>query len=258
QIHGRWEEIFADAFDHISLRFDGLAGLDEIIVERAVGVDADDLDLGVLFLQVFANAADRAASAHAADEVSDLAFRVFPDFRTGRAVVGLRVHRVVVLIRVVGIRDFARQFFGDRVVAARILRLDGGGADDDLSSEPLQQVDFFLRLFIGRREDTLIATDGSDQRQSHSSVAGSAFDDRAAGLEQARAFGFVDHGDADTVLHRAAGVGHLGLDPDLGLEALRNTVQPYQRRMAHRFQNVVALHRFVSLAPPESYQFSIQ
>src|SRR6266571_2650175 len=38
QIHGRREEILADAFHNVGLGFDGLPGLDEIIVERAEGI----------------------------------------------------------------------------------------------------------------------------------------------------------------------------------------------------------------------------
>src|SRR4029077_6411851 len=81
EIHGGWEKILADAFDHVRFSFYGFAALDEIVVQRAVGIDADDFDGGIFFLQIFSDAADGAAGAHAANEVGDFAFAVVPDFR---------------------------------------------------------------------------------------------------------------------------------------------------------------------------------
>src|SRR5258708_4133746 len=107
QIHGRGEKILADAFDHVGLGFDGLAGLDEIVVERAVRIDSDNFYTGIFFLQVFSHAAYGAAGANPANKVRDLAFAVLPNFGTGGAVVRFRIAGVVVLIRVVRIWNFA-------------------------------------------------------------------------------------------------------------------------------------------------------
>ena len=146
---------------------------------------------------------------------------VFPNFRAGGLVVGFGVRGIVVLVRIVGVGNFARQFFGDAVIAARIFGLDGGGANDHFGAEGLQQIHFFLGLLVGGGEDALVAADGGDQRQAHAGVAASAFDDGAAGLEQAFLFGIVNHGDADAVFHGAAGIQHFGFHPDLRLEVLQ-------------------------------------
>src|SRR6266705_1609063 len=82
QIHGRREEILADAFHNVGLGFDGLPGFDEIVVERAKGIYPDDFDAGIFFLQVFSHAADGAAGAYAANEMRDLALAVFPNLGT--------------------------------------------------------------------------------------------------------------------------------------------------------------------------------
>ena len=111
QIHGRWKKIFADTFHDVRLGFDGLPGLDEIVVERAVGIDADNFNVGIFFFQEFSYAADGAPRADAADEVRDFSFAVLPNFRTRRAVVRLRIHRVVILVRIIRIGNFAREFF---------------------------------------------------------------------------------------------------------------------------------------------------
>src|SRR5216684_4227528 len=243
QIHGRGEKILADAFHNIRFCFDGLPGFDEIVVQRAVGIDADNFYFGIFFLQEFADAADGAAGAHAANEVRNLAFAVLPNLGTRGAIVRFGIHWIVVLIRIIRIGNFAREFFRYGIVAARIFRLDGGRADDDFSAESFQEINFFLRLLVGRREDALVTTNRRDQRQSHASVTRSAFNDSAAGLEQAFFFGFVDHADADAVFHGATRIGELRFDVNLRLQALIDAVQTHQGRVANRFEDVVALHQ---------------
>jgi hypothetical protein len=107
EVHGGGEEIFTDTFYDVALGFHLFAAFHEIVVERAQRIDADDLDLGIFFLEILADAADGAASAHAADKVSDFTFGIIPDFRAGGQVVGLRIHGVVVLIGIIGVGNFA-------------------------------------------------------------------------------------------------------------------------------------------------------
>src|SRR6266581_5377837 len=171
QIHGRGEKILADAFDHVGLGFDGLAGLDEIVVQRAVGIDPDNFYAGIFFLQIFSHAADGAAGAYPANKVRDLAFAVLPNFGTGGAVVGFGIAGIVVLIRVIRIGNFAREFFGHRIIAARIFRLDGSGANDDFRAERFEEIDFFLGLFVGGGEDALVTAHRRDECQTHSGIA---------------------------------------------------------------------------------------
>src|SRR5258708_6532423 len=243
QIHGRGEEIFADAFHDVRLGLDGLPGLDELVVERTVGVHANNFDVGIFFLQVFSRAANGAAGAHAADEVRDLAFAVFPNLGTGGAVVRLGIHRVVVLIRIIRIGNLASEFFRYRIVAPGIFRLDGGGANDDFGAESFQEINFFFGLLVRGGKNTLVTANRRDQRQAHAGVAGSAFYNRAAGLEQAFLLGFIDHADADAIFHGAAGIGEFRLDVNLRLQAPIDAVQAHQRGVTNRFQNVVALHQ---------------
>ena len=167
-------------------------------------------------MRISARAADRAAGAHAADEVRDFPFGVIPDFRAGGAVMRLGIHRIFVLVRIVGVGNFARKFFRHRIVAARIFRFHGRGANDHFGAESFQHIDFFARLLVRDGENNFVAAHGGDQRERHSGVAGSALDDRAAGLQQSFALGFVNHRDGDAVLHRAAGIQIIGLHPHLG------------------------------------------
>src|SRR5580700_12075430 len=123
-----------------------------------------------------------------------------------------RIHGIVVLIGIEGIGNFAREFFGDGIVAARIIGFDGGGADDDFGAEGFEEIDFLLGLLVGDGEYHLVAADRGDQSQTHAGIAARAFNDGAAGFEEAALFGVVNHGDADTVFHRAARIGVVGFD----------------------------------------------
>src|SRR6266849_1563183 len=243
QIHGCGEEILADAFHDVRLGLDGLPGLDEIVVERAVGIDADNFYVGIFFLQVFSHSADGAAGAQATDKMRNLAFAVLPNLGTGGAVVSFGIAGIVVLIRVVRIGNLTLEFLRHGIVAAGIFRLDGGGADDDFGAERFQEIDFFLGLLVSGRKDALVTANRRDERQTHAGVARSAFNDRAARLEQAFFFGFINHADADAVFYGAARIGEFRFDVDLRLEALIDAVQAHQGCVPDRFKYINALHQ---------------
>src|SRR6185437_3795748 len=242
EIHRRGENIFADAFHDVGFRLADVSRREKFVIERADGVHADDFYGGIFFLGETADAAYRFSRAHAADEMRDFAFGVFPDFRAGGAVMRLGIHGIFVLVGVKGIGNFAGEFFGDGIVAARIVRLDGGGADDDLGAEGFEEIDFFARLLVGDGENDFVAAHGGDERETHSCVSRSAFDDCAAGLEQAFALGFVDHPGSDAIFYGAAGIHVIGFDVDFGFDILRDAIQPDERRFADGFEDVFATH----------------
>ncbi len=242
EIHRRGENIFADSFDDVGFRFADIAGLEKFVIERADGIDADDFDGGIFLLEETADAADGASRAHAANEMRDFAFGVFPDFRAGGAVMGFGVHGIFVLIGVKGIGNFAREFFRYGIVAARIVRLNSGGADDDFGAESFEEIDFFARLLVRDGENDFIAAHGGDESEAHSRVAGSAFDNGAAGFEEAFALGFVDHPGGDTIFYGAAGIHVIGFDVDFGFDILRDAIEPDERRFADGFEDVFATH----------------
>ena len=243
QIHRGGKKIFADTFDDVGFRLHRFAALHEIVVERADGIDADNFDVGIVFLEIFAHAADGAAGTHAANEVGDLSFRVLPDFWARGEVMGRGIHGIVVLVRIVGIGYLAGEFFRHGIVTAGIVRLDRRGADNHFRAQRFQEVNFFLGLLIRDGENHLVAANGGNQRQPHSGIAGGAFDDGAAGLQQAFFLGVVDHGDADAVFHRAPWVEVVGFDVNPRLEPVIDAMEPHQRSVADGFQDVVTFHR---------------
>ena len=193
----------------------------------------------------------------------NLAFAVLPYFRARRAIVGFGIHRVVVLIGIIRIGNFAREFLGYGIITPRILRLDRGGAHNHFRAQGFQQIHFLLGLLVRGGKHAFVAAHRRHQRQPHAGIPGSALDDRATGFQQTALFRIVDHGEANTVFHGAAGVREFRLHVHLRLEVLVNAVQPHQGRVPDSFQNVVALHPLsrslsvVSSSPRRCIQFSI-
>src|SRR4030095_11331247 len=66
---------------------------------RAEGISADNLNLGVLFLQVSAHTSERTAGADGCDKRGNLAFGLFPDFRAGAAIMRVAISGIVELVR---------------------------------------------------------------------------------------------------------------------------------------------------------------
>src|SRR5713101_7858578 len=66
---------------------------------RAIRIGADDLNLGILFLEVSAHTSKRATGADGCDKRGNLAFGLFPDFRAGAAIMRVAISRVIELVR---------------------------------------------------------------------------------------------------------------------------------------------------------------
>src|SRR6185437_16159766 len=97
--------------------------------------------------------------------------------------------------------------------------------------------DFFLAHLVRNDEDETVGLLRRDESQAEAGIAGSGFDERAAGLEPAIALGRGDQRQADAVLDRARRVLVLQLDEEL--TAAR--VYPrhlQQRRVADRVEHV--------------------
>ncbi len=153
-----------------------------------------------------------------------------------------RVHRIFVLVRIIRIRNFARQFLRHGIITTRIVRFHRRRTNNHLRPKRFQQIDFLARLFIINREHYFVSAHASHQRQPHARISRSALDDCPARLQFPRAFRFVDHRQADAVLHRPARIHVISLDVNFGGQVFSDAIQPDQRRVAHRFQNILALH----------------
>ncbi len=201
-------------------------------------VGADHADGGVPLLEVAADAGDGAACADARDEVGEVTAGLAPDLRAGALVVGPGVHRVEVLVRLERVGYLARQAVGDGVVALGRVALDRGGRGHHLGAVGAKDRRLLRGDLVGHDEDAPVALDGGGHRQTDPGVAGGWLDDRAARLEPPLALGLLDHADADPVLDRTARVEHLQLRRDRRADAVGHGVEPHQRRVAQRRDNV--------------------
>ncbi len=81
------------------------------------------------------------------------------------------------------------------------------------------------------------------------------------GLSRPLRLGLVDHGDADAVFDRAAGIQVIGFDVDFGFAIAGQAIEANQRRMADGFEDVFAAsylgrEPLQQLAPKRARQFS--
>ena len=63
------------------------------------GLDTDNLDIRIAFLEITANTGDRSTGAKGGEEIVDVSCRLVPDFRSGRAVMRFDIEFVFVLVR---------------------------------------------------------------------------------------------------------------------------------------------------------------
>ena len=231
-------EVLADALDQVGADVLGAAGVD-----RALGVGADDDEVGVALAQVAGGAGDRAAGADAGDQVGDLARGLLPDLGAGRLVVGLRVGLVEVLVGLERARDLVGQPVGDAVVGLRRLRRHVGRGEHDVGAVGAQQVDLLPRHLVGHHRDHAVALQPGGDRQAGAGVARGRLDDRAAGHQPAVALGGLDQRDRDAVLDRAARVERLELGDQARAQAGADPRQPDERRVADRVEDRVLQNR---------------
>ena len=115
-----------------------------------------------------------------------------------------------------------------------------------------QHVHLLLALLAIGGAYELVALDNACKREAHSSVARSALDDRAAGLELAACLGRLNHGQRHAILDAVARVEVFHFGPNRARKFLRNRVQPNHRRVANGSENVF-VHVHASKSSMESH-----
>ena len=229
------QEVFANAL--------GQVGMGQVPrQDAALGICPDHDQLGVLATQESDRPRDRSAGTHAAHEVGDPPVRLLPDLGACRVLVGARILRVPVLVRLVCAGDVARQSRGHAVIALGRLGRHVRRAQHHLRAVGPQECLLLGRLLVGHDEDAAIALQRGGNRQAVASVAARRLDDGAARLEEAIAFRRLDHGQPDAVLHRAPGIEHLELRQEQRLligraEVASDPAQANQGRPANQLEN---------------------
>ena len=195
-------------------------------------------------LQERADAGERAARADGADEAVDLAVGLLPDLgpRARRVAVAVRV--VVPLVRVqhavlLGRLELLRRACSDVHVVVRVLVRHGGHLAE-LGAAQAERVLLLLRLRVRHQDQRAIAARLADERQADAGIAGRAFDDEAAGLDDAAALAVEHHVLRRSILDRAARVHELGFAEDRAARELGGLPQLDERRVADGVDEVVA------------------
>ena len=169
--------------------------------DRSFWIDADDLDIGILLLQVTADAADGPTGADAAHKIIDLPPGLFPDFRSGCFVMRLRVLGVVVLVGQYRIRSLPHNSFGHFGVAFRRFVRDRCGGNDDLGAKGPEQPDLFNAHLIRHGKDAFITLHCCGYREAKTRVSGGRLHNCPPRLQPPFAFRFFNHQGSYPVFH---------------------------------------------------------
>ena len=169
------------------------------------------------------------------DEVVDLAVHRLPQLRAGRPVVDLRVGRVGELVGQEHVRVARHRARGGDGLVHPAHRL----GDVHLRAVQAQQPLALAAHALRQREDQLVALGRAHERQRDAGVPARGLDDRrAARLDPSLPLGRLDHGHADAVLDRAAGVEHLELAEHLPAACRGQAGELDHRRAADMVGNV--------------------
>src|SRR5690606_12902372 len=103
-----------------------------------------------------------------------------------------------------------------------------------------ERVLLLLRLRVRHQDQRAIAAGIADERETDTRVAGRAFDDEPAALDDAALLGVEHHVFGGSVLDRAAGVQELGLAENRAARELRGLAQLDERRIPDRVEKVLA------------------
>src|SRR3569832_2027712 len=160
------------------------------------GLHADDLDGGVLFLEVARAAHDGAGRTHAGDEVGDRTLRVTPDLGAGGTVVGGGIVGGGELVE-----DLADPLLlhRDRQVA-RAFHAGLLAHQLQFGTERTHGLLAFDRGILGHEQDELVAAHGRRHRQCDAGVTAGRLDQGVAGLDLAPRLRGIDHRQRRAVL----------------------------------------------------------
>ena len=204
-----------------------------LLQNAAVRVDAPNLHVGVLLLEVAPGATDGAAGAYAHNKVGDAPFGLIPNFRTGGSVMRFLVGQVVVLVAPEAVRVRFLAALRHAVIAVRMVCFDVGRADVHLRPHRFEDVDFFLRLLIAHGANELVSLHRTRQRQTHAGVSTGALDDGTARLEESLLLGVLHHAQGHAVLDTVARVEILHLRVDRTGKSVDDILQLDHRRIAN-------------------------
>src|SRR5581483_358610 len=199
-------------------------------------LDRDHAKARLPGLNVFVHTGESAAGSDAGDQDVDLAIGVVPDFGPGGFTMNLWIRRVGELLRHPTVRSRAQYFLG---FGNGPLHALGSGRQDDLGAECAQHNATFHAHGVRHDQDEPVSAHCRHECQADPGVTAGRLDDHGlAGLNPALAFGFVDHADADAVLHAVARIKPFEFRDHRGVAAHRDFVQVNQWSATDQFGDI--------------------
>ena len=222
-------EAGTNALDHMwaGLHLVASTGLgDDRAVDR---LDRDDFHV-TTSLQYFANTSEGAAGSNGGDEHVNLAIGVLPNFFSGCLAMDLWVGWIVKLARAISTRSFGEQLVGHRDGSTHAA---GTRGKDEFGAEQAEENPTLDRHAFRHGENHAVAFRTGHESEGDAGVSRGRLDDESTGLEFPFAFGGLDHGLADTVLHTEERIEKLGLHADLSSKTLGDVVETDERGVAN-------------------------
>src|SRR5438270_3012427 len=196
---------------------------------RAIRISADDLNLGILFLEVSAHTSKRTTGANGCDKRADLAFGLFPDLRAGAAIMRVAISRVIELVRPEP-ASLLCEATRDTIVIFRIFvwlfrhRLY-------LRAERTEQMHFLRRLIIRNHNNSAVPSGPSDHGKTDPGIPGGSLNDRCAWFKPTRCLRVSDDSVSGAIFHRAGRLHEFRLPQNLATRQFRKAPQSNKRRV---------------------------
>ena len=178
----------------------------------------DDLYVGILLFQVFADTGDSTARTYTSYEDVNLAVGVSPYLRTGGRIVLGGVGGVLKLLQDDGTGNTITQLLGGTDGTCHTVLATGQAY---LSTVCLDKVATLHTHRLGHRQDELVTLDGGDEGESYASITAGGFDDGGSWFQQSFLLCVLYHGEGDTVFHTTARVEKLYFGDDRCLQSFR-------------------------------------
>ena len=197
---------------------------------------SNNLNIGILRLQVFAYTGNSTACTNASNKDVNLAFSILPDFRTGRRSMRCRISRISELARDKAVRRaFSKLLcFSNRALHA--LRTIG---QHQLCAIGLQQVAAFNAHRFRHGQNNFVATRSSYRCQTDTGVAAGGLNNSSPRLQRTLCFCVVNHCLSNSILYAASRIEVFQLAQNLCFQLVCSFVifQLQQRSAANQISN---------------------
>ena len=158
-----------------------------------------------------------------------------------------RVGHVIELVDVKRARQLVSQTPGVILVIGGMALVDVGAGQHHLGTQRAQVENLLAAHFVRHYEDQRVAFLGGDQRQAEAGIARRGLNNRAARLQLAGTFRFVNHRQRNAVFNRAAGVLVFQLQKQRAGTGIK-LMQLDKRRAANQFGDRVVNRHDVFLS----------